>query len=357
MHAPMLKDTETARLACRDVDVSFGALRAVQQATLFVGPGEIVAILGPSGCGKSTLLRAVAGLQRIDSGGIVIDGQTMSGTRAHVAPERRNVGMMFQDVALFPHLTVLANVAFGLPSPSGRTAREIALRHLAEVGLAHRAGDYPSTLSGGEAQRVALARAIAPKPRILLLDEPFSSLDTETRGAVQREALNNLRQAAMSAVMVTHDRAEAFLFADRIAVMHRGRIVQTGSAQDLYRRPESAVVARALGNVVECSGVANDGGVDTPLGRIPKPRTSAQGLVSVLLRSEAIAIATDGTGIAARVTRRTFTGANVDLTLYVDGMTAPIVMTIPADTASVIEHVRLLIDLSDAMIFTDNDEA
>lgn len=344
------------RLACRDIRVAFGRVDVLRGVSLTVAPGEIVAVLGQSGCGKSTLLRAIAGLHPTDAGEIAIDGAIVDDARTHVPPERRHVGMMFQDIALFPHLDVLANVAFGLPVRAGRSAQDVARTRLRELGLDAYEGAYPATLSGGQAQRVALARALAPQPRVLLLDEPFSSLDAQTRADVQREVLAVLRKAAMSAIIVTHDREEAILFADRIALMHNGVVEQDGSIEDLYRRPHSPVVARALGDTVEVEGVAQRGVVDTPLGRFVATGPLPDGAVNVLLRPQAFAMnggdaMNDGDGIGAKILRRTFAGAGIDVDLAVQGLAAPLRLRVDPDQSVEPDDLRLTLDRRNAMIF------
>lgn len=340
------------RLACRDLRVAFGRVDVLRGVSLTVTPGEIVAVLGQSGCGKSTLLRAIAGLHPPDSGEIAIDGAVVDDARTHVAPERRHVGMMFQDIALFPHLSVIANVAFGLAGRIDRQAQAIARTRLRELGLEAWENAWPATLSGGQAQRVALARALAPQPRILLLDEPFSSLDAQTRADVRREVLTVLRRAAMSAIIVTHDRDEAVFFADRIALMHRGVVEQDGSAEDLYRRPVSSVVARALGETVEFDGVARQGVVDTPLGEFVPERKIADGTVNVVLRPQAFATHGGDDGIAATVLRRTFAGAGIDVDLAVQGLTTPLRLRIDPDRDTGGNAFRLSVDMRNAIIFS-----
>lgn len=339
------------RLACRDLHVAFGRIDVLRGVSLAVAPGEIVAVLGQSGCGKSTLLRAIAGLHPPDSGEIAIDGAIVDDARTHVPPERRHVGMMFQDIALFPHLSVLANVAFGLPGRMDRQAQAVARTRLRELGLGAYENAWPATLSGGQAQRVALARALAPQPRILLLDEPFSSLDAQTRADVQREVLAVLRRAAMSAIIVTHDRDEAVFFADRIVLMHRGGVEQTGSVEDLYRRPDSPVVARALGDVVAIEGVARQGVVDTPLGPFVAKEPVPDGTVDVLLRPQAFAMDAGDDGISARIVRRTFSGPGIDMDLAVQGLATPLRLRVDPDRDAEGEDVRLAVDRRIAMIF------
>ncbi len=233
-----------AALAVEELACRFGRVQALAGVSLTVRPGEVMALLGDSGCGKSTLLRVVAGLEAPQAGTVRLDGRLVAGPGASVPPEARGVGLMFQDYALFPHLTVRENIRFGLKGQPP-AAREAADELLEQVGLAAHAGAYPQTLSGGEQQRVALVRALAPGPRLLLLDEPFSNLDRRMRDRVREDTVALLRRTGTTALMVTHDPEEALAVATRIALMRRGRIVQVATGEALYRRPESLFAARS----------------------------------------------------------------------------------------------------------------
>ncbi len=215
---------------------------------LTLASGTVCCLLGPSGCGKTTVLRCIAGFERASEGEVRIDDQVVGSVSAHVPPEQRRIGMVFQDYALFPHLTVLRNVGFGVPER--RLADERAMQLLDTVGLAAAAGRYPHELSGGQQQRVALARALAPQPRLLLLDEPFSNLDVDLREQLAAEVRTLLKANGTTAVFVTHDQNEAFAMADEIAVMHQGRIQQIAGAYELYHRPNSRFVADFIGQGV-----------------------------------------------------------------------------------------------------------
>ena len=231
-------------LSCRDVSKSFGAVQAVRRATLRLQQGEILAILGDSGCGKTTLLRLIAGFEYLDSGAIEINGQQVSGAAAHVVPERRNVGMVFQEYALFPHLTVGKNVEFGLRKlPADQ--RKARLRQVLDlVQLERLEHSYPHELSGGQQQRVALARTLAPRPVMMLLDEPFSNLDAQMTTRMRRQVEAILRAGEIATVLVTHNRQEAFAMADRIAVMNAGRIDQIDTPAKIFSSPATAFAAR-----------------------------------------------------------------------------------------------------------------
>jgi iron(III) transport system ATP-binding protein len=264
----------------------YGALRAVDGLSLRVRPGEVVCLLGPSGCGKSTALRLAAGLERLQAGSIAIAGRIVADVGVDVPPEARGVGLVFQDYALFPHLNVLDNVAFGLTGPSaGRAARAKAV--LAQVGVDDYAAAYPHVLSGGQQQRVALARALAPSPRVMLLDEPFSGLDARLRDQVRDATLHVLKNSGAASLLVTHDPDEAMFMADRIAVMRDGRIVQLGQPVELYCRPVDAFVARFFGEINALGATIARGAAATPFGAVPSalPEGSA---VDVLIRPEAL---------------------------------------------------------------------
>ncbi|WP_298953478.1 ABC transporter ATP-binding protein [uncultured Methylobacterium sp.] len=310
-------------LAIEDVACRFGAVQALDGVSLEVRPGEVVALLGDSGCGKSTLLRIVAGLEQPSRGRVAIDGQVVAGAGPAVPPDARGVGLMFQDYALFPHLTVAQNVRFGL---AGRTRADgdPALDLLAQVGLAALAESYPPTLSGGEQQRVALVRALAPRPRLLLLDEPFSNLDRRMRDRVREDTVALLRRTGTTALLVTHDPEEALAVASRVALMRGGRIVQVASGETLYRRPASLFAARFLADAAEIPGICRDGAVATPFGPVPAPGLSEGARLRVCLRPEAVVAGPPGSGTPARVLRRTFLGAAILLHLAVPGLDAPL---------------------------------
>ncbi|MGB5757306.1 MAG: ABC transporter ATP-binding protein [Acidimicrobiales bacterium] len=280
--------------------------------SLDIPAGSSLALLGPSGCGKTTLLRSIAGLERPRSGTITIDGDVVAGPSAWVPPERRQVGMVFQDWALFPHLSVAKNVAYGLER-AGRQERVAA--GLALVGLSDLGDRMPATLSGGQQQRVALARALAPRPRVLLLDEPFSNLDTGLRAEVRAEVHQLLLDVGITAVFVTHDQEEAFVLGDRVAVMNQGRIVQVDTPHNLYAAPSSRWVAEFVGEASLFSCVATGDQATTPFG----PLTLEQphnGPVDVLLRPEQLALAT---GDGATVELVEFYGHDAMVYLTIDG--------------------------------------
>jgi iron(III) transport system ATP-binding protein len=287
---PVEPAVDRAAIEVYGVSKSFGSTRVLDGVDLSVPAGTMLALLGPSGCGKTTLLRSIAGLERPDTGTIAVDGTIVSGPGTDVTPERRRIGMVFQDWALFPHLSVGANVGYGLSRDERRSGRIEASLEL--VGLGGFAGRMPSTLSGGQQQRVALARALAPRPRAILLDEPFSNLDTSLRVQVRTEVHALLAELAITTVFVTHDQEEAFVLGDEVAVMSGGVIVQQGSPADMYDAPISPWVASFVGESNLVHGHAQGDVAVTRLGLVPL-RRATRGPVDVLLRPEQIRIDVD----------------------------------------------------------------
>ncbi len=279
-----------SQLTLEAVERTFPSRLALAGVSFELAPGEVLGLLGPSGCGKTTLLRVVAGIEVPTAGRVLLDGVEMAGPSRFVPPERRNVGLVFQDFALFPHLNVADNVAFGLRSLPRTEARRIAIATLERVGLAGHAAEYPHTLSGGEQQRVAIARAIAPRPGVLLMDEPFSGLDVELRAAMQEETQALLQETRATSIIVTHHPEEAMRFADRIAVMRAGRIVQLGRARELYNRPADIFVNRLFSAANEIPAVVEKGGVDTAFGRFAAIGFAEGAKVIVAIRQHGVAV-------------------------------------------------------------------
>ncbi len=300
-------DVKHRALLCLNVQKRFGDVHVVRDLSLSVTSGQILALLGSSGCGKTTTLRMIAGLEQIDGGCIEVDGDLVAGAGRPDPPERRQIGMVFQDYALFPHLSVARNVGFGLPR--GRDAARRIEESLDLVGLGGFGSRMPQDLSGGQQQRVALARALAPEPRILLMDEPFSNLDPELRVSVRSEVRDILRNAGATAVLVTHDQEEALSMADAVALMFHGSIVQVDDPESLYRRPRSREVASFIGESYFVTGTASGYMAETEIGNVQllEPHTGA---VDVLLRPECVVLtdATAGDSLAGEITRRDYFG-------------------------------------------------
>jgi len=281
-------DARGAGLRLRGLRKSFGAVVAVAGVDLDVEPGTTCALLGPSGCGKTTTLRLIAGLEAPDAGTIEIGGETVSTPQRSLPPERRRIGMVFQDYALFPHLDVSGNVGYGLGRRPDRSRVE---RMLATVGLGGLGDRQPHELSGGQQQRVALARALVSEPRAVLLDEPFSNLDASLRERVRGEVRDILRAQGVTSVFVTHDQEEALSLADTVAVVDKGRIEQVGTPEEVYSRPATRWVASFLGEVEVLPGTARDGTVQCELGQFSH-RKDLDGEVDVLVRPESLAVGT-----------------------------------------------------------------
>ena len=275
-------------LTLERVSHAYEGVPAVKSVVLSVGEGELVCLLGPSGCGKTTVLRIAAGLEELQQGRVFIGHSEVARPGASVPPEERGVGLVFQDYALFPHLNVIENIAFGLAGRPAIERRDTPSAMLELVGMADYAGRYPHTLSGGEQQRVALARALAPRPRLLLLDEPFSGLDIRLRDQVRDETLRVLRAAGISTLIVTHDPEEAMYMADRIAVMRAGRILQLGAPAELYGAPADAFIAKFLSDVNAMHGVVEGGVVPSLFGCLEVDGIAEGERVDILIRPEAL---------------------------------------------------------------------
>jgi len=290
-------------LRCSNLTKRFAGVTAVNDASLEVESGTLLALLGPSGCGKTTLLRLIAGLERPHEGTIEVAGRTVESDSAHLPPERRQVGLVFQEYALFPHLSVEDNVAFGLPRGADKEGRVNDM--LGQVGLDGLGERMPHELSGGQQQRVALARALAPGPRLVMLDEPFSNLDPALREGVRREVRRVLRAANATAIIVTHDQEEALSLADEVAVMMDGRILQQAAPAELYRRPASRRVAEFIGDINVIDGRAIGRAVVCDLGTISVV-DDLYGPADVLIRPEALQLTEDQGGQAIQVGRSFF---------------------------------------------------
>lgn len=290
---------------CQQLDKSFGTTAVVRHLSFTVPTGQILVLLGPSGCGKTTTLRLIAGFEQLDGGRIEIDGQVVADGRFHLPPEKRRVGMVFQDYAIFPHLNLAQNVAFGL---KGKQTQARVEAMLAMVGLAGLDKQMPHELSGGQQQRVALARALAPEPVVLLLDEPFSNLDYSRRLQMRQEVRELLQQNQATAVFVTHDQEEALFLGDQVAVMKEGALEQIGSPLQIFHQPHTRFVAEFMGQTDFIPGEITGRGVETVLGLLPQKAVMPVGTaVSVAVRPDDVALAAAEAG-NGRILSRQFIG-------------------------------------------------
>lgn len=307
-------------LSVQDLHLSFGTHSILNQFSFELKDGEIACLLGASGCGKTTALRAIAGFEMPQSGKIILKDTILSDGHHFIEPHQRKIGMVFQDYALFPHLTVEQNIAFGLAKHSRSEQRQRTNELLDLIGLGQYAKRYPHQLSGGQQQRIALARALAPKPQLILLDEPFSNLDSDLRARLSKEVRQLLKQEHTSALMVTHDQQEAFAIADKIGIMSSGRLKQWSSPTELYHRPNNPEVALFLGQGVLLNGKPTEQGVAlsslTIHGDLPEScRHSSE--VNILIRPHDIKI-TPNAPSNATVTDLDFQGSHTTYTLTLD---------------------------------------
>ncbi len=338
----------------------YGQEVVLQGLDLTIARGEITCLLGPSGCGKTTSLRVAAGLEPIQEGRVDIAGMEVSRPGYAVPPERRRVGLMFQDYALFPHLRVIDNVAFGLREGDKSTKQRTAMEVLARLGVGDYARDFPHILSGGEQQRVALARALAPRPLLMLLDEPFSGLDRRLRDQVRNDTLDILREMSIATLLVTHDAEEAMLMADRIVLMRNGSIVQSGTASELYAHPESAFATAFFGEVNMLEGVAQGGAVATPMGTLAAPYQDGF-QVRVYVRPEGLhlveEIGGEGDGIGAEILESHMLGPARLLRLKPDGEIAPLTArTSDGSLWKTGKRVRIQLDPERSFVFPASQE-
>ena len=281
---------------------------AVNSLSLSLNRGEILCILGPSGCGKTTTLRLIAGFERPGQGEVLIDGKLVAGPKSWSPPEKRSVGMVFQDYALFPHLTVAQNAGFGLTRVSKAERRERIQEVLALVDMVNLGNRYPHQLSGGQQQRVAVARALAPRPVVILLDEPFNNLDADMRTQMRKEVRDILRRESASAILVTHDQEEAFAIADRVAVLRKGCLEQVDTPESIYHQPASPFVAHFVGLANFVSGYVKEGSIETELGSFRPYSNSVEGPVEILIRPEQMHLIPDENA-RAEIVGREFSGS------------------------------------------------
>ncbi len=344
-------------LEVRSLTVRYGRTTAVDDVSLSLERGEIGCLVGASGCGKTSVLRAVAGFLRPHAGSIRIAGEVLSGPDGIVAPERRQVGIILQDLALFPHLDVRANVGFGLRTRD-RAERERRIDELLSLtGLEAVAGAHPHELSGGQQQRVAIARAMAPRPRLLLLDEPFSSLDPQLRARLPGELRQLLREDGITALLVTHDQAEAFAMADRIGVMAAGRLHQWDTAYALYHRPTDRTVADFIGEGVTIPGAVEGDEIVCALGRLPAPATitdAGASRATILVRPDDV-VHDDESPVKARIIERTFRGSHFRCRLALDDGVHLLCLMRSHHDHAIGEPVGIRIDLSHVVAFPEEN--
>jgi len=340
-----------------DVSLNFGDVEAVRGVSFTLEPGEIICLLGPSGCGKTSLLRLAAGAEQPDSGTVKLDDRIVAGEGVFVPPEKRNVGLMFQDFALFPHLSILDNVTFGLRHLSAKEAKIEGKIALQRVGLAEYGGKFPNELSGGEQQRVALARTIIPRPSIVLMDEPFSGLDQRLRDNVRQETQALLKETRASAMIVTHDPIEAMGIADRILLMREGKLIQTGTPDELYSHPVDLQAARFFCDFTEVGGVINNNNIQTPLGTFELQDKVADGPALMMIRPHAI-IATPSTEkkLTGKVLQSRFLGEITELRVQFKELDEVLIrastrhLPVPGDVLEFsIDHELVLIIASDGI--------
>ena len=346
--------TIAARLTFERVERRYGAFEALKGFSLDIAPGEVVCLLGPSGSGKTALLRIASGIEKPTGGRVLINGQEVAGPERFVPPERRNVGLMFQDFALFPHLSIRDNVAFGLKALGREVAAREAAAGLARVGLERYAGAYPHTLSGGEQQRVALARALLPRPAVMLMDEPFSGLDVQLRERLQEETLALLRETRATSLIVTHAPAEAIRMGDRIAVMHGGRLIQAGKAEELYRNPADLFVARLFSEINEIPWVVEGTALRTPIGTFVVPDLADGDRAVLCIRRRAIRVQPAGQGLPGRVLRVRFQGDQAVLEVAAQGFERPLT-TLVHDGTEPLQgaEVGLAVDPASVLVFPE----
>jgi iron(III) transport system ATP-binding protein len=360
---PTTADGDAPVLELDGVEKRFGTEKVIEGLSLSVHEGEILTLLGPSGCGKTTTLRLIAGLDRPDGGRVALNDATVSGPDDFVVPEDRGVGVVFQEFALFPHLTAAENVAFGLEDWDADARDQRVADLLDLVGLEAQGESYPDELSGGQQQRVALARSLAPEPDVLLLDEPFSNLDVDLRVQMREEVRRILKETGVTAVSVTHDQEEAMSISDRVAVMNDGRIEQVGDPEQVFQQPESRFVAGFLGHASFLPGYVHGEEVTTGLG--PIPRGQINGLagtydrtrVDVLVRPDDIRAAPVGDGAAdGCVVARRYLGPTILYEVRLDDDTSVQCMhnhdeSIPLDT-----EVRIELDADHELAWFPSDQ-
>lgn len=350
-----MKHAVPPAVSLNSISRRFGSVQALNDVSMDIARSEIVCLVGQSGCGKSTLLRTIAGVEDIDGGTVSIGGQMVTNGEVFVEPEDRNVGFMFQDYALFPHLTARQNILFGLRHLGRKAAAQRADETLERLKIANLADRHPHMLSGGEQQRVALARALAPQPEVLLMDEPFSNLDSRLRDTIRQETVSVLRALGTTAIIVTHDPEEALSLGDNVVLMHKGRVIESGTGDAIYTYPQTAYAAEFFSRVNRIPATRDGDWLDSPLGRFPAPCGSS-GSVSLYVRPQAVML--DPQGIAAKVTGRVLLGEIEEVSLAVDGLSAPLVMrTSKRCGLDVGAQVQIGISSDDVLVFATDEAA
>jgi len=347
----MARTLNAKGLILENITKTFGDYPAVLGLSLHVAPGEVVCLLGPSGCGKTTSLRVAAGLEEPEEGKVILNGKPVSGDGVFLPPEERNIGLVFQDFALFPHLDVQSNVAFGLIQVPVAERKALAAEAIERVGLSALAGAYPHMLSGGEQQRVALARALAPAPSVLLMDEPFSGLDKRLRDAVRDDTISALRSSKTATLLVTHEPDEAMRMADRIALMRAGALVQEGSPVDLYERPVDREAAAFFGQVNICSGVVEAGVVQTAFGPMVANDIADGNSAEICIRPQGFTRVEEG-GVNAIARHVRFIGTHTQIEAEVAGIDQLVIVSLP-DNVEITPGAEILLAAKSgaAMVF------
>ncbi|MBX3596182.1 MAG: ABC transporter ATP-binding protein [Rhizobiaceae bacterium] len=314
-----------ARLSFEDICHRFpDGNETLKGLSLTAEPGEVLCLLGPSGSGKTTLLRIAAGIESQTSGRVLLNDREIAGPSTFMPPEKRSIGLVFQDFALFPHLTILENVRFGLTALSKEEGSNQGMIALERVGLAHLAQSYPHMLSGGEQQRVALARALAPRPAVLLMDEPFSGLDSRLKDSVRAETLEILRRSRATAIVVTHDAEEAMRMGDRIALLKDGKLVQVGRARDLYLHPKNLFAASFFSEINVFHAKVRNGQAQTPIGGFSAPGMKDGADATVAIRTAGFDMDSRAGAVPAKVLSRHYLGVVETLELALQGYEQPV---------------------------------
>ncbi len=344
-------------MSFENISYSVSGQDILSDISLEVEPGEVLCLLGPSGSGKTSLLRIAAGLARANSGSVKIDKRIIADETQFIEPEKRGVGLVFQDYALFPHLTILQNVEFGLTSLSRSDAREQAIRMLERVGLESRADQYPQILSGGEQQRVALARALAPRPSILLMDEPFSGLDSRLRDVVREQTIELLRETRSTTIIVTHDAEEALRVGDHIALIRDGKLVQAGTGHELYYHPNNLFAAGFFSELNVIPAEIRNGHVDTAFGELKTELADSEN-ASIAIRLTDLKVKPYIQGAKGRVGRvfaRQFIGRSELLDIHVEDLDTPIQARIGAgELSGELDLVQISVKPELMMIFSSD---